>query len=201
MRQIKTIITTQLWNHLTAMMWAACCVAFFGFLQCSEFTSPNVSQYDPTVHLSFSDLAVDNRSAPSLVQITIKESKTDPFRRGVQVCLGKTDTAICPVEAIIQYLTFHGTTPGPLFITADQEPLTRWIVAMSLSSYIKETGLDVTHYNTHGFRIGAATSAMAASISDAHVKMLGHWKSNAYQLYIKIPPSQLASFLKTLTSV
>jgi len=65
-----------------------------------------VSQYDLTaahaVHLSFSDLAVDNRSrsAPSLVQITIEESKTDPFRRGMQVFLGKTDKAICPVEAI-----------------------------------------------------------------------------------------------------
>jgi len=61
-----------------------------------------------------------------------------------------------------------------LVITADQKPPTRQIFAMYLSSYIKETGLDVTHYNTHSFRIGAATSAMAASVSDAHMKMLGH---------------------------
>jgi len=72
---------------------------------------------------------------------------------------------------------------------------------MSLSSYLKETGLDVTHHNTHSFKIRAATSTMAAGISDAHTKMLGHWKSNAYQLYIKTLPSQLASFSKTLTSV
>jgi len=51
MRQIKTIITTKPWNHHTAMMWAACCVALFGYLWCSEFTSPGVSQYDPTIYL------------------------------------------------------------------------------------------------------------------------------------------------------
>ena len=32
MRQIKAVILTQQWNYHTAMMWAACCVAFFGFL-------------------------------------------------------------------------------------------------------------------------------------------------------------------------
>ena len=200
MRQIKAVITTQPWKYHTTMMLAACCVAFFGFLHCSEFTSPGLSQYDPTTHLSFSDLAIYNRSAPSLIQITIKESKTDPFRRGTQVFLGKTDTAICPVEAIIKYLTFCGTNPGPLFIRPNLEPLTRQFFATSLTSLLKDAGLHVPHYNTHSFQIGAATTAMSAGISDVHVKMLGRWKSKAYQSYVRTPPSELASFSKILAS-
>ena len=39
---------------------------------------------------------------------------------------------------------------------------------------------------------------MAAGILDVHVKMLGRWKRNAYQLYVKTPPSELASFSKTI---
>ena len=64
MRQIKAVITTHKWTYHTAMMWAACCA---GFLRCSEFTSPGVSQYNPTAHLSFNNLAVDNRLSPSLI--------------------------------------------------------------------------------------------------------------------------------------
>ena len=56
MRHYKAVITTQPWNHHTAMMWGACCVAFFGFLCCSKSILLGISQYDPTVHLSFSDL-------------------------------------------------------------------------------------------------------------------------------------------------
>jgi len=60
------------------MMWAACCMVFFGFVQCSEFTSPSVSQYNPKVHLSFIELAVDNRSAPSLFKLPSRSQKLTP---------------------------------------------------------------------------------------------------------------------------
>ena len=46
-------------------------------------TVPSQATYDPTIHLSMQDVAVDNRSSPSLVRILIKQSKTDPFRQGV----------------------------------------------------------------------------------------------------------------------
>ena len=55
----------------------------FGLFTCGELTSPGVSQYGPTIHLSFNDLAMVHRSASSLIQITKKESKTDPFNKGI----------------------------------------------------------------------------------------------------------------------
>ena len=73
------------------MMWATCCLAFFGFLRCGEFTVPNQREFDVNTHLSVTDIAVDSKTSPSVIQVTIKQSKTDPFRKGVQLFLGQTD--------------------------------------------------------------------------------------------------------------
>ena len=48
------------------------------------------SNYDPHVHLSFMDLAVDNSSHPSVISLQLKQSKTaiDPFMKGVKLVVG-----------------------------------------------------------------------------------------------------------------
>lgn len=46
------------------MVWAACCVGFFGYLQAGEMTVPSDKEFDPSVHLSFCDIAVDNHMDP-----------------------------------------------------------------------------------------------------------------------------------------
>ena len=77
---------------------------------------PSQQDYDPTVHLSLADIAMDNHVNPSVIRIRIKQSKTDPFRAGVDVFLGSSDSKICPVGAMVSYLARHGHHPGPLFI-------------------------------------------------------------------------------------
>ena len=39
--------------------WAACLLAYFGFLRSAEFTVPILSAFDPGHHLSVRDIAVD----------------------------------------------------------------------------------------------------------------------------------------------
>ena len=86
------------------MLWAACCMCFFGFLRSGEVTVPSAKEYDPGGHLSEGDVTLDNVSAPTLLQVRIKASKTDPFRKGVVVYLGRTDNDLCPVGAVAAYL-------------------------------------------------------------------------------------------------
>ena len=41
---------------------------------------------------------VDSVSKPTVVQVRIKESKTDPFRKGMMVYLGFTEDELCPED-------------------------------------------------------------------------------------------------------
>ncbi len=101
----------------TEMLWAACCLCFFAFLRVGEMTSPAVRAYDPEVHLRVEDVAIDKPSHPSLLRIRIKQSKTDPFRRGVDLFVGRTFSVLCPVAAVLDYLSVRGMSPGPVYVS------------------------------------------------------------------------------------
>ena len=73
-------------DHL--MFWAACSLAYFGFLHASEFTAPSLASFSPSYHLGVQDIAVDSLSAPSCMRLRIKGSKTDPFRKGAFINIG-----------------------------------------------------------------------------------------------------------------
>ena len=170
---------------------------FFGFLRSSKFTVPPPGQFDHSIHLTLSDISLDSRQSPRRVQITIKQSKTDPFRRGVTLSLGCTGHQICPVRAIVPYLAARGNKAGPLFIHQNNTMLTREGFSLALDKLLSQLHLDKGQFNTHSFRIGAATSAKQASMSDIHIKTLGRWRSDAYQRYIRMS-KDLAGLSKRL---
>ena len=47
-------------------------MAFFGFLRSSKFTVPSQSQFDPNLHLTLSDITLDSRYSPQIIQVNIK---------------------------------------------------------------------------------------------------------------------------------
>ena len=105
MQSINNILSNQPHLYRNIMLWAACCLAFFGFLRVSEFTIPSHNGYDPSLHLSLQDISIDHRDNPNVLRIHIKQSKTDPFRQGVQIYLGVTNTNVCPILGILPCLT------------------------------------------------------------------------------------------------
>ena len=185
-------------NPDSAMLKAACCLAFFGFLRSAEFTAPSASEFDPSAHLSFRDIAIDSRSAPSLIRIHIKQSKTDPFRQGVFLYIGRSHANICPVHLITQYLAARGGRDGPLFLHADHSPLTRSSLVHHLKTALTSVGIDPNLYNSHSFRIGAATTAAARGIDSSLIQTLGRWESAAYLRYVRVPRSDLAAISQVL---
>lgn len=200
MVKIKAILSYELHKYQNIMMWAACSIAFFGFLRCSEFTVPSQDGYDPHAHLSYHDVAVDNRTTPTFLTLQLKQSKTDPFRAGVSLTLGKTDKEVCPVTALMPYLAVRGPREGPLFITETHNYLTQPMFRSELKELLQQAGLHTEEYNTHSFRVGAATTAKSVGISDNHIKVLGQWQSDAYQRYIRSSTKDLMHFSKMLAS-
>ena len=97
------------------MLWAACCLCYFGFLRSSEITVPSDSTYDKAVHLNMEDLAVDNVANPSVIKVTIKASKTDQFRGSQHLhwsnsqwtVSSSSDPGICSVQRKSQWFSFQ----------------------------------------------------------------------------------------------
>ena len=186
MGSIKALLSKQPHSYTNIMIWAACCLAFFGFLRVSEFTVPADNQYDESCHLSFNSMSVDDRDNPQQLRISIKQSKTDPFCKGVDICLGTTGDNICPVKGILPYLAMRGNHKGPLFVFQDGRSLTRQRFSSALDSLFKQFHINAHCYNTHSYRIGAA--------------MLGKQKSDVYQSYIRALPQEIAKLSKYMTA-
>ena len=180
-------------NPDVVMLWAACCLGFFGFMRAGEFTCPSISHFDPESMLSTEDVSVDQHQAPTLLCVKLKRSKTDPFRVGVDIFIGRTGNTLCPVAAVLAYLAIRPQLPGPLFIFRDGSYLTRDRLVVHLRAGLRQAGIDPSRYSGHSFRIGAATTAAQAGVEDTFIKMLGRWESAAYQKYIRTPRDQLAA--------
>jgi integrase len=175
------------------MLWAACCTGFCGFMRGGEFTVPSVNAYDSTRHLPVSDVLVDSHTNLCMTAVRIKLSKTDQFGSGTTIYLGWTLNAICPLSAMLQYLAVRPAGDGPLFVTDRGAPLTKSTFMAKITECLGQTGIDASRYKGHSFRIGAATTAAACGLNEGLIKSLGRWTSAAYQVYSRIPPTDLAN--------
>ena len=63
------------------MIWVSSCLCF---LRARELTVSEQG-YNVSVYLSVGDVAIDDPASPSFLCITIKQSKTVPFRKGVDL--------------------------------------------------------------------------------------------------------------------
>ena len=122
-----------------------------------------------------------------------EESENRPFGRGITLFLGRSQSDVCPVAALLNYLAIRPSAEGALFVHSNGAPLLKRQFVAGVRKALSLFGLDSSTYSGHSFRIGVATSAAAAGIPDHLIKTLGHWESSAYQLYIRTPCQSLTS--------
>ncbi len=87
-------------------------------------------------HLSFQDILVDNITKPRALRVRLKASKTDPFRKGLDVHIGHTQDELCPVSAVLTFMVARGPGAGPLFRYSDGRPLTRAKMVKEMKEWI-----------------------------------------------------------------
>ena len=184
--------TRNLGRFDAAMLWAACCTGFFGFMRAGEFTCSSMQAFSDEM-LSPKDVSVDAHDGPSIVSIHLRRSKADPFGNGVTIHLGKTGHTICPVSALLGYLALRGQQAGPLFLFQDGRTLSKERLMAYVHQALTAQGFDHAGITGHSFRVGAATAAAQAGLEDSTIQMLGRWRSSAYLRYIRIPRHVLAA--------
>ena len=173
------------------MLWAASLLCFFGFLRSGEITVPADAGFDEGAHLTFNDISVDCTENPQVIRVRIKASKTDPFRVGTDIFMGRTDNDLCPVAAVLAFMALRGPGPGPFFRFSDGKPLTRSRLVAKLKESIQAAGVNCAAYSGHSFRSGAATTTASQGIGDATIKCWAAGKAASTSCTIRRPESNL----------
>ena len=144
------------------MVWAAMTLAFFGFLCIGELTCD--SHFNSECHLTFSDLVFMPKSSPKYMLVGLKVSKTDPFRKGQTIVIGRANSNLYPISAMVAYLESRSPLPnsGPLFTFQSGSFPTRGRFTSETMLLLSKGGLDSSEFAGHSFRIGAATTGEIA---------------------------------------
>lgn len=92
----------------------------------------------------------------------------------------------------MQYLSKrkHDLSSQPLFSFMDGVPVSRQFFT-ELWLALSFCNLNLHQYETHSFRIGAATTAADWFVTELQIQHMGRWKSNVFKKYIHIPTLQL----------
>ena len=199
MRLIKNAIQSSLSNAFDqSTLWAVCCLAFFGFLRSSEFTSPSSNSFSSSQTLLRSDIDFNSRNS---LFVRINMSKVDPFRRGHILVIAPSQSHICAVDAMRRFLCHRQATNDSLFLFKDGTFLTRSHLNMLLSAWMVPLNLAHTRISSHSFRIGAASTAAATGLPAWLIQALGRWSSQYYIQYIRMFPAIMASVQNKLVNV
>ena len=174
------------------LLWAAFTTAFYGFLCLSKFTNST----SDSATLQWSDVPLSS----STLTIRLRQSKTDPFRKGHTLQISATNTSTCPIQALLRYREMipPAIRSGSLFSAGRFSPLSCTHVTNTLHRLLQQTCHNSHLYSSHSFRIGAATTSATAGFQPWLIKALGRWNSNAYMSYIRCPPHVLQTFTTTL---
>ena len=156
--------------------------------------------FNPTVDLAWGDIVVDNQENPQMLRIHLRSQSVDQFGVGSDIIVGRTGSMLCPVTAMLSFITIRGNSPGPFFIDSDKRAFTKSQFVSEMRSILNMAGLPQHHYAGHSFRIGATTSAVLAGVEDSTIQALGRWHSAAFLQYIQMPREKLASLSSVLAS-
>ena len=189
-------------NHPTdTAFWAACLIAFFGFMRKSTLLPTNdlllarkfIARHD-IVDLSLSSFFV-----------VIRHSKTIQFGQRLLTLpyVSSTDHRLCPVRALLKHLgssKLPKTSPLFNFSSSGVEmQFTHAFFVKRLKLGLTRTGNRASDVSCHSFRRGGATLAFAMGVSAIDIKLRGDWRSNAFEKYLVISPSDSLKSVKSMT--
>ena len=179
-------------SHRDKVLWAALTMGHYGLFCSGELAQPKLAEaraphcirlQDVTPHFSVGQL--------HYICVFLASSKTDHFHKGCPIIIGCTRTTICgacKAWLLLQHHQHVGSSPEDPFFKINDRALDRVTLVNHIKNLATSLGLDSSRYSGHSLRIGGATSAAEAGLSQSQIKLLGHWNSQAYQTYIKQDP-------------
>ena len=128
------------------------------------------------------------KSSPKYMLVRLKVSKKDLFRKGQAIVIGRANSNLCPISAMVAYFESRSPLPNsePLFTFQSGSFLTRG--RFTSETRLSKGGLNSSKFASHSFRIGAATTAASANLPPWLIKVLGWCASDCFERYEKPHP-------------
>ena len=83
---------------------AICCTAFFGLFRLEELLLDTPKYFHSTINLAWDDTALDNPVTLWIIYIILRNQ----LGTGSDIVVGHTDMELCPVSAILSYISIRG---------------------------------------------------------------------------------------------
>ena len=166
--------------------WAACLIAFYGFLRKSTLLL-KASNCTPSSGLCRYDIVTMTKKS---FVLQVRNSKTIQFGQKVLSlpfyrCKVKQ---LCPVCALSHHLSSSPLPKDCALFSYNEggcvKILTHSIFSHRLKSLLGKAGFDKKLISAHSFRRGGTSFAIKCGLSPIIVKARGDWSSNAYENYI-----------------
>ena len=121
-----------------------------------------------------------------IIKLTITNFKHNTDKRPFDIFIQREDSLpVCPVQVMVEYCKLRDNRAGPLFCHTVRIPITVGQFNADLRRCLLFCRFDTTRYKGHSFHIGAACHTAEKGFSNAQIRVLGHWKYDAFKLYIK----------------
>jgi len=154
-------------------------LAFAAFLRVGEMA---VSNKNITNVLKLGDVKILEETGK--IQIIFRNYK---HSKGKQTVLEVGQKSVmCPVQALRHYLEARGAQPGSLYVWPSGKTVTRDEFCKNLRVALNFCGLDPSVYTSHSFRIGATCHAVSTGHTDAQIREMGRWHSDAFKRYVRL---------------
>ena len=161
-----------------ALFKAMLTIGFFGLMRIGELTMSK----EHLVPLHINQLTF----TPHLLTISITNFKHNQKLKPVDIPIPRQSMVeVCPVHHLTQYLLLRGYQQGPLFSFPSLSPVSRQFFSKNLARLISFSGFQGERYKSHCLRIGGASYYASLGYSDAQIRLLGRWESNAFVKYIR----------------
>ena len=188
-------------NSRDISFWAACCVAFYGFLRKSTLLpESSVIPGDDCILRKDLHMTSSNRFV-----LYIRKTKTIQFGQRIIVVpytAAPIKCILCPVAAISSLLSCTSYKAKlPLFLFRKNSSICFWTLetfAKRLRELLKRIGKIPAQYSCHSFRRGGASFAFQIGMSLVDIMQRGDWASDAVLNYIfmnQVPLNHVADKL------
>lgn len=174
-------------NSFDMCFWCCCVVAFFSFLRKSHLLAKSQSNWGNVLRREDVKFMLDH------VELVITCTKTIQFQeRNLVIPLAHiSHSPLSPAQAVMTVFEMGkaGSRDRPLFqfqtAQGGSQVLSYALFISQLHKSLAQAGINPPDYSGHSFRRGGASLAFDCNLPPDYIKLLGDWRSNAYQRYLE----------------